>query len=202
MLDHHNDIYLQQKEQKSVSEGEKEEETDSAISCNSGCSSVTLEYEKEDLYGDDEHTNANKKYTEIDNKQLETNGSSLGAVRFYSHMLLYCDLYDKNRIIYTLNKFRDILSVNAKAFLFATSTTAVSSQSPLVSLRMKHRNSIFARGFQCDDKSMDALNKNTTYLEVLITVCLYYMRSYYPNSGNPKLNESEIFGNKQVRRVL
>lgn len=175
---------------------EKEEETDSAISCNSGCSSVTLEYEKEELYAEEERSC--KKYTEIDNRQFDRPNSSLGAVQFYSHMLLYCDLYDKNRILYTLNKFRDILSVNAKAFLFAISTTAVSPQSPLVQLLMKHRNSIFARGFQCEEKSTEAFSKNTTYLEVLITVCLYYVRSYYPNSGNAKLTEKEIFGNKQA----
>lgn len=177
-------------------ECEKEEEADSAISCNSGSSSVTLEYEKEDSYAEEEESRC-RKYAEID-KQLEKISSNLGAVQFYSHMLLYCDLYDTNRVLYTLNKFRDILAVNAKAFLFATSTTAVPSQSPLVPLLLKHRNSIFARGFQCEEKSMEAFSKNTTYLEVLITICLYYVRSYYPNSGNPKLTEKEIFGNKQV----
>ncbi|XP_065218037.1 protein dopey-2 isoform X2 [Planococcus citri] len=185
------------KSDKSI-ECEKEEEADSAISCNSGCSSVTLEYEKEDSYADEEETRC-RKYAEIDNKQLEKFSSNLGAVQFYSHMLLYCDLYDTNRILYTLNKFRDILTVNAKAFLFATSTTVVPSSSPLVHLLLKHRNSIFARGFQCEEKSMEAFSKNTTYLEVLITICLYYVRSYYPNSGNPKLTEKEIFGNKQVQ---
>lgn len=179
---------------------EKEEEGDSAISCNSGCSSVTLEYEKDTSSIDDDEHVCKKIAEELERKSVEKSGSSLVGVQFYSHILLYCDIYDKNRVLYMLQKFRDIIAVNPKSFLFVASTTAVPSQASLVNLLMKHRNSIFARGFQSNEKSSDTFHKNTTYLEVLITVCLYYIRSYYPNFGSPGLTNKDIFDNKQVRR--
>lgn len=164
---------------------------------------ITLEYDKEEAasYAEDERSSVKKVIFDPDPKQLDRAISSMGAVQFYSHMLLYSDLYDKNRVLYTLHKFHDILCVNSKAFLFAAATTAVSGQSPLVQLLLRHRNSIFARGFQCEEKSSEVFSKSNTYLEVLVTVCLYYVRSYYPNSGNPKLTEKELFGNQQVIRV-
>lgn len=232
---------------------EKEEEVDSAISCNSGCSSVTLEYEKDSLGIDDEDnvdqgdgdvdenenngnihendsieqhhhlqddgykTNENneddehvckKIVEELEKKQMATrttatvaeksNSSNVLAVQFYSHMLLYCDLYDKSRTLYTLQKFRDIIRVSGKIFLFVASTAVVSPQAPMVSFLMKHRNSIFARGFQCNEKPSEAFHKNTTYLEVLITICLYYIRSYYPNFGSHRISLEDVLGNKQV----
>lgn len=36
------------------------------------------------------------------------------------------------------------------------------------------------------------------YVEVIITLCLYYMRSYYPNLGQNKLSADEIHANRQV----
>lgn len=179
---------------------EKEEEADSAISCNSGCSSVTLEYEKDNSSVDDDEHVCKKIVEELERKSVEKSTSNVTAgVQFYAHMLLYCDIYDKNRVLYTLQKFRDIVAANAKSFLFVASTTLVPSQASLVDLLMKHRNSIFARGFQSNEKSSDTFHKNTTYLEVLITVCLYYIRSYYPNFGSPGLTSKDIFENKQVR---
>lgn len=39
------------------------------------------------------------------------------------------------------------------------------------------------------------------YVEVIITLCLYYMRSYYPNLGQNKLSADEIHANRQVSAI-
>lgn len=135
---------------------------------------------------------------ETESKKIESVNFNAISVQFFSHILLYSDIYDKNRILYIIEKFRTILCTNAKSFLFITSTSIIPSHISLVNLLLKHRNSIFAKGFQCSDKS-EMFHKNTTYLEVLIVICLYYVRSYYPNFGNAQLVDTEIIGNKQVR---
>lgn len=190
--------------QENANNGEKEEEADSAISCTSGCSSVTLEYEKEAAYYcDDEESLLKKSTQDVDTKQVvEPSDTSSSAAQFYSHVLLYCDIYDNKRILYVIGKLRDIIRVNAKAFLFAASTNLVSSRTSLVNLLAKHRNSVFAKGFQESEKSSETLYKNTSYLEALITICFYYVRSYYPNLGSVDMPVSEISGNRQVGRYF
>ncbi len=178
---------------------EKEEEGDSAISCNSGCSSVTLEYDKDNLYQEEEDSLCKKYPHNLDIKHSsEKSDTSSATVQFYSHMLLYCSVYDQDRVLYIFDKLRDILRVNGKAFLFMASTSNVSTQTTLVDLLVKHRNSIFAKGFQCHGGSSETVHKNTSYLEVVVTICFYYARSYYPNFGDASISNKEIFRNKLV----
>ena len=40
--------------------------------------------------------------------------------------------------------------------------------------------------------------KSSMLIETVILVCLYYMRSYYPNLLMSSLGDSELHGNKQV----
>lgn len=69
-------------------------------------------------------------------------------------------------------------------------------RSPLLKLVARHRKSIFGRGFLGE---LDASStRSCMYVEVIITLCLYYMRSYYPNLGQNKLSAEEIHANRQV----
>ncbi|XP_046668094.1 protein dopey-1 homolog isoform X3 [Homalodisca vitripennis] len=115
----------------------------------------------------------------------------------HSHLLLYCGVYDSQRALYALQTVRNMLATNARAFLCSSSTTGLVSRSPLLKLVARHRKSIFGRGFLGE---LDASStRSSMYLEVIITTCLYYMRSYYPNLGQNRLTAEEIHANRQVQ---
>lgn len=120
-------------------------------------------------------------------------------------MLLYCGVYDSHRTLYALSSLRSILLTNARMFLCAAATTGLSNaprSSCLLALLARHRKSVFGRSFHGDNAVLSGefgtTYRSSMYLEVLITVCLYFARSYYPNLGQMRLTQEEIAGNRQV----
>lgn len=136
----------------------------------------------------------------------------MGVHQLHSHMLLYCGVYDSHLTLYALRTLRNALLTNPRMFLCASATTGLAnmaaprSASGLVNLLARHRKSIFGRNFHGDLSAVTAEFNNayrsSMYLEVLISVCLYFARSYYPNLGQMRLTNEEIAGNRQVRASL
>ena len=129
----------------------------------------------------------------------------VGVHQLHSHMLLYCGVYDSHRTLYALSSLRSILLTNARMFLCAAATTGlanVARSSGLLVLLARHRKSVFGRNFHGDitpsSGEFGTAYRSSMYLEVLISVCLYFARSYYPNLGQMRLTQEEIAGNRQV----
>lgn len=75
--------------------------------------------------------------------------------------------------------------------------------SDLLTLLARHKKSVFGRNFHGDAKSLNeymAIYRSNMYLEILVSICLHFARSYYPNLGILKLTADEIAGNRQVWR--
>jgi len=52
----------------------------------------------------------------------------------------------------------------------------------LQSLLVQHRRSVLGRRFTSDDAESSASGiRSSMFIDVLVTICLYYMRGYYPN---------------------
>lgn len=73
--------------------------------------------------------------------------------------------------------------------------------SDLLLLLARHRKSIFGRNFHGEVTSLNeyiSTYRSRMYLEVLVSICLNFARSYYPNLGLLRLTADEIVGNRQV----
>ncbi|XP_076237167.1 protein DOP1 homolog isoform X5 [Calliopsis andreniformis] len=128
----------------------------------------------------------------------------VGVHNLHSHMLLYCGVYDSTRTLYALRTLRNELLTNTRMFLCYAATTGVTNttkNSALLNLLARHRKSVFGRNFHGDIANTEfiAAYRSSMYLEVLISVCLYFARSYYPNLGQMRLTHDEISGNRQVQ---
>ncbi|KZC07062.1 Protein dopey-1 like protein [Dufourea novaeangliae] len=128
----------------------------------------------------------------------------VGVHNLHSHMLLYCGVYDSTRTLYALRTLRNELLTNTRMFLCCAATTGVSNttkNTTLLNLLARHRKSVFGRNFHGDIANTEfiAAYRSSMYLEVLISVCLYFARSYYPNLGQMRLTQEEISGNRQVQ---
>lgn len=125
-----------------------------------------------------------------------------GNVRnIHSHLLLYCGVYDVQRTLYAFCTLTNMLKTNARALLCAAATTSVPGKSQILKLLSRHRKSMFGRGFhgEIDMTGIPYNRGSSMYLELLISICLYYIRSYYPNLGQSKITQEDIAGNRQVQ---
>ncbi|XP_077281487.1 protein DOP1 homolog isoform X1 [Temnothorax americanus] len=145
------------------------------------------------------------KSEEIPQHNAKTNRNvGLGVHNLHSHMLLYCGVYDSARTLYALRTLRNELLTNMRMFLCCAATTGVTNATKntvLLNLLARHRKSVFGRNFHGDVANTEfiAAYRSSMYLEVLISVCLYFARSYYPNLGQMRLTCEEIAGNRQVQ---
>ncbi|XP_018302265.1 LOW QUALITY PROTEIN: protein dopey-1 homolog [Mycetomoellerius zeteki] len=145
------------------------------------------------------------KNEEVPQHNAKTNRNiGLGVHNLHSHMLLYCGVYDSARTLYALRTLRNELLTNTRMFLCCAATTGVANATKntvLLNLLARHRKSVFGRNFHGDIANTEfiAAYRSSMYLEVLISVCLYFARSYYPNLGQMRLTYEEIAGNRQVQ---
>ncbi|XP_066603567.1 protein dopey-1 homolog isoform X2 [Prorops nasuta] len=133
-----------------------------------------------------------------------TKNYGVGVHNLHSHMLLYCGVYDSTRTLYALRTLRNELLTNTRMFLCCAATTGVANatkNTTLLNLLARHRKSVFGRNFYGDVANTEfmAAYRSSMYLEVLISVCLYFARSYYPNLGQMRLTHEEVSGNRQVQ---
>ncbi|XP_073990011.1 protein DOP1 homolog isoform X1 [Rhodnius prolixus] len=115
----------------------------------------------------------------------------------HSHLLLYRNKYDSDKVLYAMETLRNILLSNPRAFICASSTTGLVSRSTILKLVARHRKSLFGRGFAGDLEGTNI--RSAMYLEVIIITCLYFIRSYYPNLENVNITRQDVIGNKEVQ---
>lgn len=98
----------------------------------------------------------------------------------HTHMLLYYGVYDTKQVMYAFQTLRNILICDCRTFLCLSITTSVSN-SMLKHLLIRHRKSIFGKGFAGTilNTEFSHAYRGCMYLEVLITLCLYYARTYF-----------------------
>ncbi|QQP50222.1 Protein dopey1 -like protein [Caligus rogercresseyi] len=151
----------------------------------------------------------------IDDVVVDTNSSSSETTSLssnsvvvhplHSHVLLYTQVFDSKLILYTLKCIKNIILTNPRVIISTLSTSNMSSVSSLrnVDLQMllaKHRKSIFGNNF-FGRVSEDDLKtyRNASLIEVIMSLCLYFIRSYYPNLGYTRLTPEEIVGNRNIQ---
>ncbi|KAH9488781.1 Protein dopey-1 [Bulinus truncatus] len=122
----------------------------------------------------------------------------------HMHMLLYTQQYDYRRTLYALSTLRTMLHNCPRLVVTAMATTSISSvRAPhlakLQSLLGRHRKSVFGKNFFGDlPQEVMASYRSNMLVEIVISLCLYFIRGYYPNLMVSKLTHEELLGNKMV----
>ncbi|NWT49844.1 DOP1 protein, partial [Erythrocercus mccallii] len=123
----------------------------------------------------------------------------------YQHVLLYLQLYDSSRTLYAFSAIKAILKTNPSAFVSAISTTSVNNAytpqlSLLQNLLARHRISVMGKDFYSHIPVDSNHNfRSSMYIEVLISLCLYYMRSHYPT--HVKVTSQDLIGNRNMQMM-
>ncbi|NXB27057.1 DOP1 protein, partial [Rhagologus leucostigma] len=123
----------------------------------------------------------------------------------YQHVLLYLQLYDSSRTLYAFSAIKAILKTNPAAFVSAISTTSVNNAytpqlSLLQNLLARHRISVMGKDFYSHIPVDSNHNfRSSMYIEILISLCLYYMRSHYPT--HVKVTSQDLIGNRNMQMM-
>ncbi|XP_048209591.1 protein dopey-1 [Perognathus longimembris pacificus] len=123
----------------------------------------------------------------------------------YQHVLLYLQLYDSSRTLYAFSAIKAILKTNPIAFVNAISTTSVNNAytpqlSLLQNLLARHRISVMGKDFYSHIPVDSNHNfRSSMYIEILISLCLYYMRSHYPT--HVKVSTQDLIGNRNMQMM-
>ncbi|XP_064411620.1 protein dopey-1 isoform X2 [Latimeria chalumnae] len=121
----------------------------------------------------------------------------------YQHVLLYLQLYDSSRTLHALSAIKAILKTNPAAFVTAASTTSVNNAytpqlSLLQNLLARHRISVMGKDFFSHIPVDSNHNfRSSMYIEIIISLCLYFIRSYYPT--HIKATQQDLMGNRNVQ---
>lgn len=123
----------------------------------------------------------------------------------YQHVLLYLQLYDSSRTLYAFSAIKAILKTNPTAFVNAISTTSINNVytpqlSLLQNLLARHRISVTGKDFYSHIPVDSNPNfRSSMYIEILISLCLYYMRSHYPT--HVKVTAQDLIGNRNMQMM-
>ncbi|KAM3614986.1 uncharacterized protein V6R79_021820 [Siganus canaliculatus] len=135
--------------------------------------------------------------------------SSSGPPRFnihplYQHVLLYLQLYDSSRTLHALSAIAAMLRAVPSGFVSAISTTSINNTytpqlSLLQNLLARHRISVMGKDFYCSipQDSHSHSFRSAMYLEIIISLCLYFLRSYY--SAHVAAGSQDLAGNRAMQ---
>lgn len=122
----------------------------------------------------------------------------------YQHVLLYLQLYDSSRALHALSAVAAMLRAAPSGFVSAISTTSINNTytpqlSLLQNLLARHRVSVMGKDFYCPipQDSHSHTFRSAMYLEIIISLCLYYLRSYY--SSHVTAGPQDLAGNRAMQ---
>lgn len=137
----------------------------------------------------------------FDNKTKIKIDKPFNIYAIHHHILLYCDVFDSNMVLYAFHTLKNNILTNPRLFITCLATNGLQStnNTDLLHLLAKHRKSVLGFGYS-GDLTNEHINfyRGFMFLEVLVTVCLNYARSYYPNLDNTRLNDDEIQNNLKI----
>ncbi len=144
--------------------------------------------------------------TDVDGDVTKPKAEEINGIHpLHTHILLYTQKYDAQRTLYALSCLKSILTSSPRLVVCAMATTNISSSATpqlaqLQNVLARHRRSVFGKNFFSEIPT-DAISgyRSSMFVEVLISVCLYFIRSYYPNLMMSKLTDHELNGNKEVQ---
>lgn len=149
--------------------------------------------------------NENKARKKEINMKAKINDKVNKPVNIYTihhHMLLYCDVFDSNLVLYAFSTLKNSILTNPRLFISCLATTGLqsSNNAEILHLLGRHRKSIFGLGFT-GDLNLEYINfyRGFMFLEILLSICLNYARSFYPNLDNSKLTDTEINNNLKIQ---
>lgn len=119
----------------------------------------------------------------------------------HTHMYLYSQVYDSQRILYALNTLWNVISTNPHQGLIRLANTSIKGCPDLHQLYVRHLNTITGNNFGDETASDARASRHPSFLELTMIICLNFLSSYYTQLPASKLSQADLHGNQKVRML-
>lgn len=120
----------------------------------------------------------------------------------HHHLCLYCEVFDSNHVLYSLKTLKSCIVSNPQLFIRCLATSGLKDlkNNDILHLLARHRKSIFGGGFSGDlPQEHTNTYRGYTFLDIVISLCLNFTRSFYPGLDDPNLTAEEISNNLKIQ---
>ncbi|NXL82450.1 DOP2 protein, partial [Leptocoma aspasia] len=125
------------------------------------------------------------------------------AEALFKHVLLYLQPYDSRRVLYAFSVLEAVLKTNPKEFIEAVATTSMDTSSTahlnlIYNLLARHQEALLGQSFygKLQPQSPSAC-PHSLLIELLTSLCLSFLRSYYPCCL--QLSHRDLLANRDVQ---
>lgn len=153
---------------------------------------------------DDGGPQAVNRPTDLDLKQKVTVYSSKNLMLYpiHSHICLHYDVFDSNQVIYALYTLKSCLLSNPQLFIKCLATSGIKDlkNTEILNLLARHRKSLLGYSFS-GDLNPEYVNfyRGYMFLDVIITICLNYARTFYPFLEELNVTEQDLNNNLKIQ---
>uniref|UniRef100_A0A6G1SL09 Protein pad-1 n=1 Tax=Aceria tosichella TaxID=561515 RepID=A0A6G1SL09_9ACAR len=119
----------------------------------------------------------------------------------HTHMHLYSQIYDSQRILYALNTLWNVLTTDPHQGLIRMANSSVKGSHELHLLYARHANALAGGSFHDEVTVDNRASQVPSFLELTIITCLNFLSSYYMTLPTLKLTQADIHGNQKVRML-
>lgn len=116
----------------------------------------------------------------------------------HQHICLYYEVFETDQVLYAFRSLKGCLAANPEVFIKCLATSGIKDlkNNQILHLLARHRKSIQGSGF-CGDISQEHLNfyRGYTFLDIVLSICLNYIRTYFPALDDSRLTGEEIENN-------
>uniref|UniRef100_A0A8C5IGP6 DOP1 leucine zipper like protein B n=1 Tax=Junco hyemalis TaxID=40217 RepID=A0A8C5IGP6_JUNHY len=125
------------------------------------------------------------------------------AEALFKHTLLYLQPYDSRRVLYAFSVLEAVLKTNPKEFMEAVATTSVDTSSTahlnlIYNLLARHQEALVGQSFYGKlQPQSPAACPHSLLIELLTSLCLRFLRSYYPCCL--PLSHRDLLANRDVQ---
>ncbi|NWY93181.1 DOP2 protein, partial [Loxia curvirostra] len=125
------------------------------------------------------------------------------AEALFKHTLLYLQPYDSRRVLYAFSVLEAVLKTNPKEFIEAVATTSMDTSSTahlnlIYNLLARHQEALVGQSFYGKlQPQSPAACPHSLLIELLTSLCLSFLRSYYPCCL--QLSHRDLLANRDVQ---
>ncbi|KAG5900653.1 hypothetical protein JTB14_005924 [Gonioctena quinquepunctata] len=120
----------------------------------------------------------------------------------HSHLCLYYEIFDSNQVIYALQTLKNCISAEPQLFIKCLATSGINNlkNNEILYLLARHRKSLLGYGFS-GEISSDYINfyRGYMFLDVIISICVNYSRTFYPFLDDSSLVSEEMNNNLRIQ---
>lgn len=156
--------------------------------------------------------NNNHRPTDLDLKPVKFNNTtpqqqqqqSKNCVLYpiHTHICLYYDLFDSNQVIYALQTLKNSIVCNPQLFIRCLATSGIKNlkNNDILMLLAKHRKSLLGLNFN-GELNPEYINfyRGYMFLDVIISICLNYSRTFYPYIDDLHITSQEMNNNLKIQ---